>query len=271
VRLLIGLLVLVFALPARADEAGDARARELFDNGAQLYEEGLYVEAVAAWTEAYDLSPRPLLLFNIANAYERLGKYQEALDYLNRYRAYAPADERQVLERRMGNIERRVDEEKAAEAARKAAEDEARLAADPLSKTGQMTVRSLEPEKTASDGPHPAGIALVAGGGAVIGVGAGFGVAAILQRNSAKALCREATSGLLCPEAARTAVGRDRTYSLVSDIAFVAGGTMAVVGAVVLIADAVAPPKVGAWRVLPYAGPGGVGVGLTGPLPGGSP
>ena len=101
---------------ARAQEEGtaadiDARARELYDNGAILYDEGRYEDAIVAWEEAYRLSGRPLLLYNIANAQERLGQWRAALDTLNRYRAYARPEERERLDRRIANLERRLAED----------------------------------------------------------------------------------------------------------------------------------------------------------------
>jgi len=97
-----------FATPAWADDL--VRAQELYENGARLYDEGLYEEAIAAFEAAYTLSKLPELYYNIANAYERLAKWQEALDALNKYRAFAPTDERETLDRRMRNLERRINE-----------------------------------------------------------------------------------------------------------------------------------------------------------------
>ena len=104
-------IVMTAAVPgsAWADDE-DVRARELYRNGEQLYEEGLYEDAIVAWERAYDLSGRPLLLYNIANALERIGKWEEALRRINQYRAFATEAERETLDRRMRAIERRIDE-----------------------------------------------------------------------------------------------------------------------------------------------------------------
>lgn len=97
-----------------ASPEADARAKELYGNGQRLYDEGYYEQAIAAWKEAYALSSRAALLFNISNAYERLGKLQEALDTLNLYRAYATGDEAATLDRRIAVLERRLAEQRAA-------------------------------------------------------------------------------------------------------------------------------------------------------------
>ena len=93
---------------AQAPSADTARAKELFDNGALLYDEGNYQAAILAFQESYNLSKAPVLLYNIANGYERLGDLKAARDTLNTYRAVAPAEERAALERRIANLEERL-------------------------------------------------------------------------------------------------------------------------------------------------------------------
>ena len=99
-RMLLCALWLLGSQPGLAQSPSgdsDARARHLYRNGELLYAEGLYSDAIAAWESAYDLSDRPLLLYNMANAQERLGRWEDALQSLNRYRAFAPLEERDVL------------------------------------------------------------------------------------------------------------------------------------------------------------------------------
>ncbi|MCA9493560.1 MAG: hypothetical protein KC621_26695 [Myxococcales bacterium] len=100
--------------PAPVSEADLDRAMQLYKNGAALYEEGLYDQAIEAFQAAYDLSDNPKLLFNIANAQERNGDLQASYDTLNRYRVYADETEKETLERRLRSLERRIDEQAAA-------------------------------------------------------------------------------------------------------------------------------------------------------------
>jgi tetratricopeptide (TPR) repeat protein len=104
------------AAPAAEPADTDARARELYENGAALYREGRYEAAVVAWEQALKLSGRHTLLLNIAGAWERLGRLDEAIDALNRYRVYAKADERETLAKRVAALEERRDAERAAAA-----------------------------------------------------------------------------------------------------------------------------------------------------------
>ena len=242
--------------PAHAEDPTEARAKELFENGARLYEEGQYDDAVMAWQAAYQLSPRPLLLFNMANAYERLGRYQEAYDFLNRYRALAPSDERETLERRIRNIEKRIAEvrERAANAPD----------VDPLMDTSGSRMTVTNTTKSASTGPHPAGIALVIGGGAAMGIGAVLDGLALRERASTVALCKEGPSAtLLCPSNAEPHIVLDRRLSAGGDIALIAGGVALGAGIIVLIVDATSGTKT-AVHLVPSVAPGAAALTLLG-------
>lgn len=100
-----------------ADDTDQSRARELYQNGQDLYEEGSYGPAIAAFQEAYRLSGRKAMLFNIGNAQERMGSLDDALASFNEYRAFAPAEERESLSRRVSALERRIAERDAQAAA----------------------------------------------------------------------------------------------------------------------------------------------------------
>ena len=180
---LLTALALCASGPAWAsDPETDARARELYENGEILYNEGRYEDAIVAWEEAYRLSERAALLFNIANAYERLGRYDEALDALNRYRAYAKAEERESLDRRIANLERRRDEAKA------------QAASAPPPESGPAPGPDPQPEAPKS-GFRPVPLVLTGVGVASLGVGAGFGVKALSARKELQTLCVGADAG----------------------------------------------------------------------------
>jgi hypothetical protein len=61
--------------PAHAADGDDAAkveaARQYFDAGKQAYEGGQYLVAIAAFEEAMKLSPRPPVIFSLAQAYRR--------------------------------------------------------------------------------------------------------------------------------------------------------------------------------------------------------
>src|SRR5947207_4482707 len=86
--------------PPAADER-EQRARRLFREGSQLYDQAQYDEAVARFEEAYRLSSLPALVFNTAKAYRLRGPGEcaTALRYYERYLREDPgASNRQEIE-----------------------------------------------------------------------------------------------------------------------------------------------------------------------------
>ncbi len=252
-RLLLLALSLLLAAPALAQEPQDDRARELYDNGAMLYDEGRYEDAIVAWKQAYEISERPLLLFNIANAQERIGLWSAALESLNRYRAFAPSEERETLDRRMRNIERRVEEQRAVEAR------------ESLPTTQLTTTPMNEVGASGSDGPAPGPIILMAGGLAGVGVGAGLYGGALAARTEAEEMCRTAGEVVHCPVGAAELIQQDETLSLAGDITMIAGGAVAATGLVITLVQILGgkTPKA-AVLVLPSVGPGSAAVSVIG-------
>lgn len=112
-RLIVVFGILATAAPAvaadpSAPDPAVAEAQRLFQNGARLYAEGSYPESVVAFQSAYDLTGEPLMLFNMANAYERMGELRKAIDLLSRFRPFADPAEQDVLLQRIVAMERRL-------------------------------------------------------------------------------------------------------------------------------------------------------------------
>jgi hypothetical protein len=80
--------------PPRVDveEPTAAQAKQHYNAGQKLYEEGRYEEAIAEFQLAYRLKPHPNTLYNIAQAYERLLDYAQSVIWFERYLAEASAD-----------------------------------------------------------------------------------------------------------------------------------------------------------------------------------
>ena len=91
----------------RAAESGEtpeaASAKAHYEKAQQLYATGTYDEAIAEYQEAYRLKPHPNVLYNIAQAYERLLDYAQSVVWFERYLAEAPKDavERPIVENRL--------------------------------------------------------------------------------------------------------------------------------------------------------------------------
>jgi len=231
------LLALLLSLPAQAqgdewDGADpEARAKELYQNGALLYEEGRYEDAIVAWEEAYRLSERPALLFNIANAQERVGRWREALDTLNRYRAYANASQREQLDRRIANLERRLRDQGDAP--------------DPVG-VGNSGANTSGGNTASGGGGAPVLPLVLMGGGALLtGAGGVFAFRAVGARGAAASGCTQASGGTWCLDLVGDELQRDRSSSLVADLGFVLGGAALATGAVLFVLDLDGAPAVG--------------------------
>jgi tetratricopeptide (TPR) repeat protein len=86
---------------ADADADAKAHARTVYERGARAYAEGRFAQAVDLFLEADRIFPTPLLRFNIAKAYDRVGHPSGALRYYRDYLSRAPdaADAQEVTAR----------------------------------------------------------------------------------------------------------------------------------------------------------------------------
>ena len=86
----------VAAAEATDGAAAEPDARELFLRGQAAYERGDYEDSVEAWEAGYALDPRPLLQYNLGQAYERLGELPKAVSAFETYLENAsPSDPNQ--------------------------------------------------------------------------------------------------------------------------------------------------------------------------------
>jgi hypothetical protein len=87
-----------------------AGARQHYNSGQDYYAQGRYKKAIEEFEEAYRLDrSKHLLLFNISQAYERMGALNKAVEYLKRYLKKDPrADNRISLENKITNLEARI-------------------------------------------------------------------------------------------------------------------------------------------------------------------
>jgi hypothetical protein len=96
--------------PAAAQDA-DRKARSLFQQGKQAYEDGNYRDAWDYFRQAYLLSKRPELLYNVGQSADRLRMDREALAAFRLYLKKLPnADNRREVENRVRALEERLGE-----------------------------------------------------------------------------------------------------------------------------------------------------------------
>ncbi|MFT3771179.1 MAG: PEGA domain-containing protein [Minicystis sp.] len=96
---------------ARADDTNVARAKQAFAAAAKAYREARYKEAIDLFLEANRLDPHAELIYNIGQAYEKLGDVPSALRSYREFLRLAPAiSDRVTIEASIKNLEARLRE-----------------------------------------------------------------------------------------------------------------------------------------------------------------
>ncbi len=229
--LLIGALCLgaLGTSATAAAEDPDKRALELFDKGKAAYRQGQFEEAIRFLREAYDLKAEPVLLYNLARAYEGKGLLGEAADTYDRYLATAG----DIPDR--GAITKKVETLRALIAER---------AAKPKDEPSEPPPRP-DPKPTpapAADtpSPSPAPWIVAAFGAAGLGVGGVLGGLALSRNDDAAGAPSQAETAELRADAEDLALGS--TISLAVGGAILAAGVVwGIVDVTVLSAPAEQP------------------------------
>jgi tetratricopeptide (TPR) repeat protein len=220
------------ALPSppgkKVSKKDDAHARRLYKTGDRAYAEGRYEDAVAAFEKAYAMSGRSLLLFNLGNAYERLQRYQDAAEALERYLPDAKPSEQDAIAKRVANLKQRAKQQQEQK------EREEREAQKRREKAAKPPPPSPQPPRETGSSPT-LGYVLLGTGGAALAVGGVFGALALSARHDENSDCADSTLGRFCTTTANAAISRDRNYSLVADIGFGVGIVAAGVGAYLVL------------------------------------
>lgn len=236
-----------------ASEDGDKRARDLFLKGDRAYAEGDYEAALTAFEAAYALSARHALLYNMANAHERLGEYDKAVEKLRLFLPYASSSQEKLIEKRIQSLQIRWDE-------KVAAEEKAR-AADP-SGVQKTTTTEPEPEDQADPvegkpSPPYLGYALAGVGALGLGLGTYFGMQALDARSTADEGCPDVGGVRRCTADARDSIDRDKSNSLMADVSFGVGIASAAVGVWLILTHETSTREVDSATLVATPRPGG--------------
>lgn len=230
--------------PAELGE-DEEQARRLFLLGDDLYMQGRYAEALAAFEESYELSGRPLLLYNMANVHERSGEFEQALRKLEAYLPESTDEERPRLRTRIESLRDRIER----------LEERRRLEEERLRARGGVAQAPSEPLNVPALVTTLGGVALLGG---AIGL-------AVVARNAGSELdegCASTSAGTFCPDELESQVKRERRTGAVADGLFVGAAVAIGVGLYLFLRnddDDEPAPQVDAWL-----GPRGGGMHVSG-------
>ncbi len=104
-RTLVGLVCTLLALPVHA-ETPPPEAKSAYEAGVAHFRAGRYADAIAEFNKAYRVAPNPVLVFNMARAFEELKDFASATRFYKRYLEMAPdAQDRPVVEESIRTLE----------------------------------------------------------------------------------------------------------------------------------------------------------------------
>ncbi len=211
--------------------ADDEAAKELYLSGERHYAAGRYEDAASDFLQAYELSKRPDLLFNVANAYERISDYESAAGYLEAYLETPDASNQVSVRQRIRRLRMNAKKRKERD------QDIAELARlDPSGRVEPAQERSrVLPYSLLGAGT------LLVGGGLVAG---------LVSRNAGSDAEKFCTSSGLCETGAQDSLDKERNYGIIADVAIGAGVVVAGVGVVLLLTGAkeTRPARVSGFR-----------------------
>lgn len=235
----------------------DTRARELFLEGEAHYAAGRYELAAERYLDAYELSQRPELLFNLGNAFERMGEYEKAADYLRRYADSPRARDVVSVRERVRRLEAAAAEEQ------RRAEQEREQAQTP--EVEQPVAPSSTPPPAAREDGNPATWWLIGSGAAAVSTVV-LGLLATNAGSRAAEDCSETSTGRpLCRDTASSALTQETVFAIGADVSAIATLVTAGVGLYLLLqGDDEKDSSATATRVEPALVPSGFGVSLSG-------
>ncbi len=250
--------------------AANPKVTSLVKEGDRLYKENKYAEAAETLKKAYALEPSPVLLYNIARAYDQAGELQPALDYYRQYTSQEGTDPALVkkanlaMDRLRTLVAKGEADQKLREAEKKRLEDEAAKAKQKAETEAERSraqreafeAKEAREREAAQKKTDTRLIATVAVGGfalIAVGCGIGFGLAA----NGSK------SSFLSAPTVAekQRLESQTKTQSLVADVSFALAVAAGIATIVLVPKGSDEPPKQVQLGFAPLAGGGAVSFG----------
>jgi len=174
----VKLAIVVLAALAGVASAEPTEAERLYTEGQKAYDAERYADAIAQWTQSYELSHLPALVFNIGQAYRHHGDCAKAVDAYKKFVALDPK-----------SAERGTAEGFITELSPCPAEAPAPPPAVTAPPPSKQTPEGHEPIADTGRGKRIAGIAIAAGGLAIAATGLYFGAEAASLGDEVRKAC----------------------------------------------------------------------------------
>lgn len=249
-RALSSALLLIFSLvvcaprsAAQVSASDQEAAKAHYLAGSSYYDAANYADAVKEFNEAYRLSKRPDLLYNIALGYERLSDFDNAISTLRRYLVEkVNAPDRNMIESRIRNLEKLR---------------ESRTPFNPGPLPEPQNDAKPTPNATPNPTPQPepttqpkakrslgtlgyAGIGTGSLGAVLLLSSIGTGVVAKQKSDDLLAAC---PTKMNCDPALKPTQQQGRRLALATDVLIGVGTVAVVTGVVLIVVDLVRKPK----------------------------
>jgi len=246
------------------------KVTSLVKEGDRLYKDNKYAEAAETLKKAYALEPSPVLLYNIARAYDQAGELQPALDYYRQYTSQEGSDPALVkkanlaMDRLRTLVAKDEADKKLREAEKKRLEDEASQAKQKAESEAERAKAQREAYEAKEAKEREAAqkktdtrlIATFATGGfavAALGCGIGFGLAANGSKSSFLGAGSVADKQSL--------ESQTKTQALVADLSFALAVAAGIATIVLVPKGSDEPPKSVQLGFAPLSGGGVVSFG----------
>lgn len=240
------------ATSAHAGSDDDERAKAHFLAGQSYYEQASYADALREFNEAYRISKRPALLYNIARCDEALEQFGDAVKMLEAYLEQDPqTTDRTAVETRIANLKER-------EAARQKAQQAAEAAKPPPSAQPQPA-----PPPTPTHRKRLATWIVGGIGVAALAAALGTGVASQLDYNDLSSKC----TGNACDPAtvsnAQNKINSGKKLAVATDVLWPIGAAAVAAGVVLFFVEGRHGHKEHASIVIPLVGPSSGGLAVA--------
>jgi tetratricopeptide (TPR) repeat protein len=233
-------LCLLGTRPAAAQN-DDALAKQYYKLGEELYNRADYEGALKQFSQSYQLSKRPALLYNMARCHESLGQHEKAIEIYGEYLKSNPENPA-MIQARIDNLKRLIEKKR-------------KESAPPPGPTPTPDPTPVVP----TDSPRPLrwpGWITLGAGGALLVTGLALGLRAKIKEGEVEDANQKGTEYL----EVKSAEDAGRTLAKASIALSVVGGVAAATGAVLLILDARRPSAERRAWLAPTLTPGGFAV-----------